>query len=373
MTNSLFIPKKIKVGYQNRKDTYTGKLAYVIYFDNKGVLRKEKSWNQWRDHKIGSQEFDNNPQDGFCLNKDVQRYNWGHYGSNRSYIRMYDPRGIEFEVTPENLIGILTETDCLKRGLEGKFVYAWQGTELILLPCCSEEYQKALIYTERQHQDISAKDLKPGCSYTTKNGEEVIYVGRFHWFEWTTDYKSGNSVRKSKKYHIFAYPNLTFFKKSDVKFLATLNSEDPVANYAEIVDKWNEKINSSNIENWEFKPNNVSIEKLFDKEYKFFGFSNFVEHYIEKSGNNIVFYNIYAEKNYSAPNDIKYHIEKQGSLDMNTLEYSYEPRNWSYDNYRRVFLSKEQVIKKVKDSLGPYAVLSSGKKIKVIDFYKLSL
>jgi hypothetical protein len=158
MSGNLFIPKKIKVGFQDRKGTYTGKLAYVIYFDNKGVLRKEKSWESWRDKKIDAQEFDNNPQDGFCLNKDVKRFNWDHFGSNRSYIRMYDPRGIEFEVTPENLIGILTETDCLKRGLEGKFVYAWKGTELVLLPCCSEEYKKAVDYTERQDQNISAKD-----------------------------------------------------------------------------------------------------------------------------------------------------------------------------------------------------------------------
>ena len=39
-----FIPKKIKVGYQDRDDTYTGKLAYVIYYDEKGKLRKENSW-----------------------------------------------------------------------------------------------------------------------------------------------------------------------------------------------------------------------------------------------------------------------------------------------------------------------------------------
>ncbi len=38
-----FIPSKIKVGFQERSDTYTGKLAYIIYYDNKGVLRKERS------------------------------------------------------------------------------------------------------------------------------------------------------------------------------------------------------------------------------------------------------------------------------------------------------------------------------------------
>ena len=31
MKSTIFIPKLINVGYQNRKDTYTGKLAYVVY------------------------------------------------------------------------------------------------------------------------------------------------------------------------------------------------------------------------------------------------------------------------------------------------------------------------------------------------------
>ena len=44
----MFLPKKIKAGYIKREDTYTGKLAYVIYYDEKNTLRKEKSWNSWR-------------------------------------------------------------------------------------------------------------------------------------------------------------------------------------------------------------------------------------------------------------------------------------------------------------------------------------
>ncbi|VTS00459.1 Uncharacterized protein OS=Bacillus phage Bcp1 GN=Bcp1_227 PE=4 SV=1 [Gemmata massiliana] len=43
-TQQLFIPDWIKTGFQNRQGTYTGKFAYVIYFDGKGTLRKETSW-----------------------------------------------------------------------------------------------------------------------------------------------------------------------------------------------------------------------------------------------------------------------------------------------------------------------------------------
>lgn len=43
MKSNIFIPKKIKVGFQERSDTFTKKLAYVIYYDQKGKLRKEKN------------------------------------------------------------------------------------------------------------------------------------------------------------------------------------------------------------------------------------------------------------------------------------------------------------------------------------------
>ena len=69
MNSSIFVPKTINVGYQNRSGTYTGKLAYVIYYDEKGKLRKEASWNSWRDYKIPNDEFDNIPTEGFVLNK----------------------------------------------------------------------------------------------------------------------------------------------------------------------------------------------------------------------------------------------------------------------------------------------------------------
>lgn len=71
MQTKLTIPSRIKVGYQKRGDTYTGNLAYVIYFDHKGVLRKETSWKGWCDSKLGSHEFDNVPTEGFVLNKKV--------------------------------------------------------------------------------------------------------------------------------------------------------------------------------------------------------------------------------------------------------------------------------------------------------------
>jgi hypothetical protein len=71
---NIFVAPKIKIGFQNRTDTFIGKLAYVIYYDEKGKLRKEKSWQSWRDKSIEPQDFDNVPTDGFTINKDIKRY-----------------------------------------------------------------------------------------------------------------------------------------------------------------------------------------------------------------------------------------------------------------------------------------------------------
>jgi hypothetical protein len=188
--NQMFIPEKIKVGYQNRNGTYTGNLAYIIYFDNKGVLRKENSWESWRDKKIPPQEFSNEPIEGFVLNKGVggARESYGSWNPRNEYIRVYDPRGFEFEISVANLLFILQETSSIKgKGLEGEFVYSWNGTELVLLPVNSAEYNSCKEHTNRQSKKIIAKDIKIGFSYLMKNGTNVLYLGKYHYNtdDWT--------------------------------------------------------------------------------------------------------------------------------------------------------------------------------------------
>lgn len=175
---SLFIPQKIKVGYQERSDTYSGKLAYVIYYDTKGKLRKEASWNSWRDKEIQDNEWDNTPISGFVLNKKVGGYQY-HYDMRQTYARVYDPRGFEIEITVPNLLHILECTDCIRgKGLVGDFVYAWDGTELVLLPTSSPNYEELQQKTTTllTGTPIKGSELKPGRTYTTINGEEFVFL-----------------------------------------------------------------------------------------------------------------------------------------------------------------------------------------------------
>lgn len=274
---SIFIPKTCRVGFQKRSDTFAGKLAYVIYYDNSGKLRKETSWKGWCDKKIDAYDFENKPTSGFVLNKGIQRCRW-HFGSGRSLVRIYDPRGVEFEITPDNLLWILMHTDCSKREIQGDLVYAWDGTELILLPCVSEEYDEAKEFTRLQGKSINAKDLKEGFTYATKYNEQLVYLGRHMYYSLTDGYKS-KATRQGKMEHIFCYfktedeydydeddedkpitkkkgkPKLTFRTvKSIPSLIADVLTDHPHDQLANWIDAYLKTEESSEIVSWVENP-----------------------------------------------------------------------------------------------------------------------
>lgn len=181
MQKNLFIAPKLKVGYQSRSGTYDGKLSYIIYFDEKGKLRKEASWKTWCEESLGSHEFENVPTKGLMLNKEIVRnaYSFGHYANGRTMARIYDPRGFEFEITIENFFGICSTHDLIKGEIVGEFVYAWDGTELVLLPVNSQQYKEAIVFTENKNVKMKSSDLVVGHKYLTKLNKEVTYIGKY--------------------------------------------------------------------------------------------------------------------------------------------------------------------------------------------------
>lgn len=182
--DKLYIPKKLNVGFQKRNDTYTGKLGYVIYWDDKNKLRKETSWSGWRDKEIDTLVCDNEPIEGFVLNREVGgvRHSW-NWNARREKIRVYDPRNFEFEITIENMLYILAECTSSKgKGLEGKFVYAWSGPELVLLPEGTLEYKSCTNFTDLQAMKVGKAEMVPGCSYTFKDTNSYIYLGKMNYY-----------------------------------------------------------------------------------------------------------------------------------------------------------------------------------------------
>ena len=205
---NLFIPEKLRVGFQQRSDTYTGKLSYIIYYDLQGNIKRENSWQGWCDSSLGSIELDNTAQRGFIINKDVQRY--GHFGSGRSIVRIYDPRDFEFEIGVDNLIAILMHSDVSKRDIAEECVFAWggNGATLVLLPINSKEYQDAIAYTKRSSTTLDVKDLVPGYYYSKRKEEgALLYMGFYPWMDEAYSYNDGQYklAYKGKK-HIFWDP-----------------------------------------------------------------------------------------------------------------------------------------------------------------------
>lgn len=263
---SLYIPKRIRVGFQNRQGTFTGKLAYIIYLDDKGVLRKEKSWEGWRDSNIEALEFENTPRNGFLFNKGIQRHGY-HWGNGRSVIRVYDPRDFEFEINVDNLIGILMHSDVSKRDIVEECVFAWEGTDLVLLPVNSDIYEESIGYTKKQAQKISAKELVKGYTYNQKKNNTVMtYIGYYEWYDWKYDSGYYNKTHKSSgKKHIFfdgkhyVIPGIATF--------SAVNTEEMAENYPALVEDYFKTIHSQPIKGLEFIPK--PVEKV-DGHYAFY-------------------------------------------------------------------------------------------------------
>lgn len=244
---TIYIPKTIRVGYVNRSDTYTGKLAYVIYYGQDGKIRKELSWNNWRDKNIEPDEYDNVPTEGFVLNKKIGGHSngWNH---RNSYLRVYDSRNFEVEITPENLVYILENTNSIKgKGLEGEFVYGWDNKNLLLIPTSSPDYQELVSHSKlmRNPQKINSKNIVLGGTYRTKKGEDWIYIGRFDYYEYSYGYDHRSTVNrytirevnnKGKRYW-FYFNNKFYYPKSLSGTIVECVSDVCVDNYAEIADK----------------------------------------------------------------------------------------------------------------------------------------
>lgn len=296
MNTKLFIAKKIKVGFNPRPDTYTGMLGYVIGHDGK-KWRKEPSWEGWRYHYNDSEEFerikrrefdqrlknmkensyyknnpkyledfensydkftpngrfsgdkaiipveyDNVPTEGFVLNKKVGGHSNG-WNTRATYTRIYDPRGFEFEITIPNLLFILQECNAYKgKGLEGTFVYSWDGKDLVLLPTNCNEYKESQNFTKVQDGKVGVKGLVEGCTYKDKQLNEWIYLGKFNWFDYTSNYSvvTKKHVFYSVKHKIFeGFTSLTTFSER--------MTDTPISNYAEIMDQFNETKNSGQL------------------------------------------------------------------------------------------------------------------------------
>jgi hypothetical protein len=251
--STIFIPKKIRVGYDERSDTYTGQLAFVIYYDEKGKLRQETSWENWRDKKIEPKTFDNEPIEGWVINKKVGDYksDWNH---RKAHIRIFDPRGFEFEISVENLLYILENTNSIKgKGLEGKFVYGWDGKDVLLVPTESPDYATIKAYTDirTSPERFTSKTLVPGRTYLTTKNIKVVYLGAFDYF----DYYDREKPDKGKHYFFYdknengGWPHRKYHITKNLRIIMKLVSDETAENYAYLMDELQHQPSFSPVDN----------------------------------------------------------------------------------------------------------------------------
>lgn len=177
-TSELYLPKTLKVGYQYRDTKFEKKIGYVIYYDHTGKLRKETSWENWRDKQIDSNEFENTPTEGFMIHSNIK----DRWSQRQEYLSIYDPRGFEFEITIDNFIYIIQHCNIINTGIVGKLVYVWKGADLILMPTADNttyselsKLQQSLFAPKGQVLDLISN--KPYIIKVGSTREKWYYLG----------------------------------------------------------------------------------------------------------------------------------------------------------------------------------------------------
>lgn len=186
---TFYIPQKLKIGFDKRKDQYVDRLGFINYYKPEGDLRFKKAFDDWIDVSIPTEEYDNIPTEGFVLDKGDPNNTWKSFTTTPDYIRVYDPRGFEFNISTQNLLYILDFCE-IKAGklLTGEFVYAWigeQGNNVQLLPVASPEYQEALKTMDMllKKKEFKEEDLEVGKIYIHKKDGRLVYLGKFPNYE----------------------------------------------------------------------------------------------------------------------------------------------------------------------------------------------
>ena len=317
MTQQLFIPKTLKIGLDSRTDTYSGLLGFITYIQEDGTNKHKKSWENWRDKKLGILELDNSPIEGFVINKREGGGGRWSYNEREAKIRVWDPRGFEIEITIENMLDLLAECGSFPgKGLEGEFVYGWDQLRLSLISIKSELYKKSLIFSNVNVKSITENDLIIGGVYLSKKVDSLIYMGKVTW----TDLYSYSKTCNIDSKYIF-YKN-SYFVSYKLEEIATCVSSNPVENIAELIGKMESSENyvtPSKIEIINTIPIFQDFEKRLYESEKIYISGNFYSRDIfwlkkdEITYEGVIMYYVFPETDnrYAYPNGIKLSYNKK--------------------------------------------------------------
>ena len=213
-------------------------ISYSKFYFNTGKSSKDK--------KVIPVEFENEPMEGFVLNKKAggTKYGWN---ARQTYCRVYDPRGFEFEISIPNLLYILENTNSIKgKGLEGKFVYGWDGKDLVLIPESAPEYKEMVNFTKLQDETVKKSQLIIGGIYIDSSNCKVTYMGDAYQKDWR------NNISSAKK--LWFATDDDYLTTKDIKSIKRYSGENN-DKFATLIDKLEKDSNY-----YKGKPEYVKLE-----------------------------------------------------------------------------------------------------------------
>lgn len=178
------LPKKIIVAFRYESSCFTGKLGGIGELLKNGTSKQKFLHGSWSDKTIPMETFDNEFIEGFVLNTSAGGRNGSYSGRHirESKIRVYDPRGIEFEITIDNLLEILGCCNSTKgKALEGRFCYFWNGSGSVYLLSEHSPTYYEFLKSEQKAKElnfINKANLVNGETYLDSKNKPFLYVGK---------------------------------------------------------------------------------------------------------------------------------------------------------------------------------------------------
>lgn len=379
--SKMFIPDKLKVGFQKRSDTYTGKLSYITYYDEKGILRKENSWKGWIREELGIMELENKPTSGFVINKSGGGV--PKWSERKAFVRVWHPEGFEFEIGLDNLMFILAHCDIMKgKGIQGELVLAWEGTQLYLLPVESDVYQTMTAYSDviKKLEFVAPKDLKIGYTYfDVKKQEEWVFLGRFTKYSYPSNSSYGWKTEEQRKKNVYGSRNKHYFfaqksswkkegwcivSRSNVKeFFSHEADWGCVQDFTIFEDLMSRSTEVSEVKIWEPEYYELDIDEIINSTLTNAGYpTDSFPFYIEGPESLRNYYRVERHHNYG------YKWDKRNNPEFTFTINKIQGLGGYENNGRTPMLNEESLRERLSNEYKPYMLLTrhaSGKPFKV--------
>lgn len=331
----VIVPNEFKVGFVNRKDTFSGMLGYMIYANKEdGSCGQQKSYDSWRDGSIKEKTLNNQFLPGFILNKG--RLNHYRFGASAKF-RVFHPEGFEFEISLDNLSLILGYTTISSGEINLPCCIGWIGKNCYLIPKIDLSNEIEIVHqniTEKQEKaeekkkekeakfsgkPIAKRSLIGGRIVETTSGER-FYISKINYSNRKDVLLKANLVKR--------FGDIYYVNKAETKDNVTaMFSLSKMYGKIKEGDEFIKFVEQTNL-----TPDEASLLKDYQKEEVFY-FSETFEFNAQSFEQNALeeTYNILSRENVGRYDEKRYIINK--FVKRNDIVYAMGRKRNYYDYY----------------------------------------